>query len=57
MAIEIVYVHKTTCDFPVRYVKVYQRVAPKYGNFIGFDIPIYGYINQTWIPQKLDGQY
>ena len=57
MAIEIVYFHKTTCDFPVRYVKVYQRVAPKYGNFIGFDIPIYGYINQTWIPQKLDGQY
>jgi hypothetical protein len=37
MAIEIVYFHKTTCDFPVRYVKVYQRVAPKYGNFIGFD--------------------
>jgi hypothetical protein len=56
MAIEIVYFHKTTCDFPVRYVKVYQRVAPKYGNFIGFDPSPYGYINQTWIHQKLDGQ-
>ena len=57
MAIEIVYFHKTKCDFPVRYVKVYQRVPPKYSNLMGFDPSPYGYINQTWIPQKLDGQH